>query len=296
MTTGEIMKKTKSNSCARILSFQFLTKGLLLGSIVLLAACSSGSDPYFTTSAFNSGNLIVSRTIYSGTASTVTIGQALPGGGIATADGSFPNVFKNEVPDPSFGVSSPIFLDQIGTNGSLVNTMAIDSSQITSSFASKSELALNVSTDGTVVTFMGYKAAVNQLDVSNSNTSAVLDATNPVQTTFQRAVGQVNLRYGTLAVAGVNAYSGNNGRAVILANGNYYMVGNAGNGSGDGNTLSALSDNTGVQSISASVLGTGNTSVIGVLHGTFGSATGYQRGFSLVQLPDPESSVQDTNN
>jgi hypothetical protein len=248
----------------------------------LLAGCGGGSDSFV-----GGGNLLVSRTVYAGAASTVAVGQALPGGGTATADGSFPNVFKNEVPDPSFGVSSPIFLDQRLTTGTLLGTIAVDPGKITSSFASKSELALNVSTDGSFVTFMGYKAAVNQLDVSNSNTSAVFDSTNPVGSTFPRAVAQLDLGSGNLTVTSVNAYSGNNGRAAVLANGNYYMVGNAGNGSGDGNMLSALSDNTGVQMISASNPGAGNTTVVGLVVGTFGSSTGYQRGFSLAQVPDP---------
>jgi hypothetical protein len=225
--------------------------------------------------------------VYAGTASTVAVGQTLSGGGTAVADGSFPNVFKNEVPDPSFGVSSPIFLDRRTSTGNLVSTLAVDPSVITTSFASKSELALNVSTDGAVVTFMGYKAAVNQLDVSNSNTPGVFDATNPVSTTSQRAVALVSLESGNVIATGVNAYSGNNGRAVILANGNYYMVGNSGNGSGDGASLSALSDNTGVQLISANNPGAGSTTAVGVALGTFGSSTGYQRGFSLAQLPDP---------
>ncbi len=238
---------------------------------------------------FACGNLIVSRTAYAGTASTVSVSQVLPGGGGGRAlfDGSFPNVFRNVAPDPSFGVASPIFLDQRTTSGSFVSTMAIDPGQITSSFASGSELALNLSTDGSAVTLMGYKAAVNQLDVSASNTPAVLDTTNPVSATIQRAVAEVSLLSGNLTVKGVNAYSGSSGRAVILASGNYYMVGNAGNGSGGGSTLSALSDVTGVQLISASNPGAGNTSAVGVALGTYGSATGYQRGFSLAQLPDP---------
>ena len=274
------------------LSSRRFTWAVPLSLMVLLSGCgsSSSSDPAPAAApapAFASGNLIVSRTVYAGTASTVAIGQALAGGGAAVADGSFPNVFKNEVPDPSFGVSSPIFLDQHTTAGRLVNTTAINPILITSSFASKSELALNVSTNGSAVSFMGYKAAVNQLDVSNSNTPAVFDATNPVSTTFQRAVAQVDLVSGILTVTGVNAYSGNNGRAVILANGNFYMVGNSGNGNGDGNSLSALSDNTGVQLISAGNPGAGNTTVVGVALGTFGSSTGYQRGFSLAQVPDP---------
>lgn len=276
------MKNIESHPVRRQLSFKRLVTGLLLGATVLMSACGHSSSP-----AFVSGNLIVSRTVYAGTASTVAIGQSLPGGGTATADGTFPNVFKNEVPDSSFGVSSPIFLDQVGTDGSLINTRSVDPGQITSSFASKSELALNVSTDAKVVTFMGYKAAINQLDVSNSNTPAVFDSTNPVPSTSQRAIAQVDLNSGNLAVYGVNAYSGNNGRAVVLANGTYYLAGNAGNGSGDGNSLSALSDNTGVQSIAAALLSTGNTTVIGQVHGTYGSTTGYQRGFALSQVPDP---------
>ena len=238
---------------------------------------------------FARGNLIVTRTVYGGTASTVTVGQVLPGGGggTALADGSFPNVFKNAAPDSSFGVTAPVFLDQRTTSGSLVSTTAVDPGLITTSFASGSELALNLSTDRSAVTFLGYKAAINQLDVSTSNTPGVVDKTNPVSATFQRAVAEVNLVTGSQTVTGVNAYSGGSGRAVILANGSYYMVGNAGNGNGDGFTLSALSDNTGVQLISASNPGTGNTTVVGVALGAFGDASGYQRGFSLAQLPDP---------
>ena len=235
--------------------------------------------------SFRPGSLVVSRTVYAGDASTVSSGQALPGGGVAIANGSFPNVFKNESADPSFGVTSPIYIDQLTTTGTVLDSRAIDSSLITTSFASKSELALNVSTDGSALTFMGYAAPKNALDVSNANTAAVQDPTNPVQLTYARAVAQINLSTGATQVTNVNAYSGNNGRAAILANGNYYMVGNAGNGSGNGTTLSQLSDNTGVQRIAAGA--SGNTTAVGAVNGTFGSSTGYQRGFSISQLPDP---------
>jgi hypothetical protein len=250
----------------------------------LVASCSSDDKP---RDKFASGNIVLSRTVYAGSGSTITVGQQLPGGGTAVADGSFPNVFKNEVPDSSFGLTSPIFLDQFTTGGTPIDTTAIDPALVTSSFASKSELALNVSTDGSSLSFMAYKASVNQLDVSNSNTPAVFDSTNPVQSTFARAVGLVNLATGNVTVVPVNSYSGNNGRAAIVANGTIYMVGNAGNGSGDGNSLSALSDNTGVQTISVANPGNGNTTVIGAAQGTYGNSSGYQRGFSLAQLPDP---------
>jgi hypothetical protein len=130
-------------------------------------------------------------------------------------------VFTNETPDKAFGVSSAIFLDQLTTTGRLVNTLTVDSSLITSSFASKSELALNLSTDGKSVSFMGYQAPVGKLDVSNSNTAAVFDSTNPVGSTFARAIANVNVKTGSRQVTGVNSYSGNNGRAAVLANGNY---------------------------------------------------------------------------
>ena len=255
-----------------------------LSSLTLAIAAACAAPTAFSQS-FVPGNLIVSRTSYAGTASTVTVGQALPGGGTAIANGSFPNVFKNESADPSFGITSPIYLDQLTTTGALVSSLTINSSLITSSFASKSELALNISSDGSSVAFMGYAAPKNTLDVSNSNTSAVFDPTNPVASTYARAIGQVDLATGNLQVINVNAYSGNNGRAAALVNGNYYMVGNAGNGSGNGTTLSQLSDNTGVQRIAVS--GSGNTTAVGAVQGTFGSSTGYQRGFSLAQLSDP---------
>ena len=247
-------------------------------SIAVLAILSATAG----AQSFAPGNLIVSRTVYSGTASTVTVGQALPGGGTAVADGSFPNVFKNEGPDPSFGVTAPIFLDQLTQSGAHVSTLAIDPSLLTTSFSSKSELGLNLSQDGKSVTFMGYVAGVNQLDVSNSNTPAVFDPTNPVASSSQRGIATVNLSTGQVGVTAVNAYSGNNGRNAILAGGNYYTVGNAGNsGHGpSGTVLGNLSNNTGLQMIAAGQ--SGNTTAVGKAYGTFGSTTGYQRGFSTV--------------
>ena len=232
----------------------------------------------------SAGDLIVSKTIYSdtGAAAGLVAGTSiLPNGGTAIGDGSFANVFTNETPDASFGVTSAIYLDEYNSSGTgtALQTINVDTSQIVSSFASKSELALNVSSDGSSVSFMGYSAPVGALDVSNSNTAAVFDSTNPVTSTYSRAIGTVNLNTGALSTIDVNAYSGNNGRAAALVNGNYYMVGNAGNGSATGNTLSNLSNNTGVQMISAT--GSGNTTVVGAPQGTYGSANGYQNGFSV---------------
>ena len=98
-------------------------------------------------------------------AATVSVGQTLPPGCVAhtvvvpllaggtasvkvkcataVADGTYPTVFNNDGPDGSFGITSPIFLDNLKTNGEQLGTLAIPSDQIVTSFSSKSELALN---------------------------------------------------------------------------------------------------------------------------------------------------------
>jgi len=220
-----------------------------------VAFSASASRPA-STPAFSPNNLVVSRSVYQGTADTVRVGQLLPpncpatakcggpnGTGVPATDnglypaiGSMDNVWNNNKVDGSFGVTAPIFLDQLSPRGALLNTLAIDPTQITTSFSSKSELAVNLSTDGTAVTFMGYATAPNTLDASNSNTPGVVDSTNPVGENIYRAVAQVDAS-GTLRITDTNAYSGNNGRAAILANGLYYAVGNDNNGSGASDPL-----------------------------------------------------------
>ncbi len=161
----------------------------------------------------------------------------------AINNGTYPFVFNNDTIDASFGITSKIFLDQITPSGFLLDSLEVpnsslknvhtESNQIVTSFSSKSELALNLSTDGRLLTFMGYVAPIDTLDVSNSNTPGVIDPTNPVGVNFYRAVATVN-RNGKFTFTETNAYSGNNGRAAILNNSNganfFYTAGNAGNG------------------------------------------------------------------
>src|ERR1700733_14427368 len=161
----------------------------------------------------------------------------------ATNNGAYPFVFNNVIPDPSFGLTSKIFLDQITPFGLLLDSLEVpnssfrdvrtESNQLVTSFSSKSEIALNLSTDGKLLTFMGYVAPIDTIDASNSNPPAVIDPTNPVGINFFRAVATVN-RNGNFTFTETNAYSGNNGRAAILNNTNganfYYTAGNAGNG------------------------------------------------------------------
>jgi len=160
----------------------------------------------------------------------------------ATNDGTYPYVFNNAPVDASFGITSKIFLDQITTDGVLVNTLEVPNSsqngapptqnQMVTSFSSKSELALNLSTDRSMLTFMGYLAPIDALDVSNSNTPTVVDNTNPVGENVYRVVAVVDA-HGKLRYTLTYAYSGNNGRAAILNNTTgvnlVYTSGNAGN-------------------------------------------------------------------
>jgi phosphodiesterase/alkaline phosphatase D-like protein len=368
--TNTFPQPNASNPVRQIMQFTITTNGvqaqansfnLTEGSATVNGPVATFNDPNTT---FQPGNLLVSSSLYSGSASTVTVGQPLPGGGIATANGSYPGVWANEAPDASFGVTSPIFLSQLTTSGtqvgSPINVTSALGNTLATSFPSKSELSLNLSADGTAVTFMAYESGANALDVSNSNTPNHIDPTDPVGTypdnspPSQRAVAQIDAN-GNLQVTPVNSYSGNNGRAAILGStGNYYLVGNAGNGgnisvkgvnsiagsttltitgSGNstsllepgqpisggnipagatvigiidathfaisaapatsssssftatvtqtGNVLSMLSDDTGVQMIAPGA--GGDTTVVGQVNGTFGSTTGYQRGFSVGQ-------------
>ena len=219
-------------------------------AVGLLGAAGGASAQTFTP-----GNLVVSRSVYTeaGDVANLQIGSNLPDSadGItpykAVADGTYPTVFNNAAADGSFGVTSPIYLDQLTTSGSLVNTFAIPTSQIVTSFPSKSELGLNLSTDGKSLTFMGYTAPVGALDVSNSLTPGSMETGNYVTTTpTYRAVYQLNAD-GSHEVTQTQAYSGNNGRNAILDNANnqYLTVGNAGNGKGDG----TIPVDNGVQSI-----------------------------------------------
>jgi len=225
-----------------------------LGRTSLLAAMTTLSVASIALAAPSSGgDLLVSRTIYSGDSTTIRVGDTLPGGAgnLAVANGSYPGVWANEALDGSFGVTSPIILDREAVMGDslvLLDTFAIPTSKAVTSFPSKSELALNLSTDGKSVTFMGYDAPVNALDVSNSNTPNHVDTTNPVKLSYPRAVLQIAAAGpdDSVMATPVNTYSGNNGRAAILdATGSqYFLVGNAGNG-GSPEPVTVVS-NTGV--------------------------------------------------
>ena len=238
-------------------------KLLLVGAAV--AAALSGTAAADTDGSFDRdgqirhghffipGNLVVSRSVYDNQAGNVVVGTVLPPNCAATTggcgapsgapdNGTYPTVWNNVIYDASFGVTSRIFLDEMTPFGWVIDTLPVPSNptqrgrsadHLVTSFSSKSELALNLSSDGRFITFMGYVAPINTVDVSNSNTPGAVDPTNPVGTEFPRAVAQVDAD-GVFQFTETNAYSGNNGRAAIQSDSRgvdlIYTVGNAGNG------------------------------------------------------------------
>jgi hypothetical protein len=185
------------------------------------------------------GDLLVSESYYSNDPNIVAGQTVLPPGctsgcGIAVANGNYPYVFNNDAVDGSFGVTSRLFLREISPRGRPQDVIAVPTSELNTSFSSKSEGALNLSTDGKYVTFIDYVAPTDTVDASNANTPGVIDSTNPVPGAYYRAVAQLSAN-GKFTFTETNAYSGNNGRAAIEANVGgkdyIYTAGNAGNGS-----------------------------------------------------------------
>jgi len=246
---------------------------LFLRQAIAISAFASAFTGFALAQNLAPGNLVVSRSVYSYN-KAVSIGQILPPGCTGTtagcpgstgaiANSAYPVVFNNVTYDPSFGITSKIYLDEISAYGILIESLEVPNStesgitstsdQLVTSFSSKSELALHLSLDKNYLSFMGYVAPVNAIDISNSNTPAAPDPTNPDGLSNYRAVATVD-KTGAFTFTETNAYSGNNGRAAIYNNvgGNdfFYTAGNAGNGSNpqpDGVVLGA-----GAQILSAS--------------------------------------------
>jgi hypothetical protein len=256
----------------------------LAGGVFVSKMAADDDDHFFDHFRFAPDSLVLSKSVYVGNASTVIAGEALPPGcmggatgltvnvpliaggttpvavpcGFASDNGEFPNdqdthnVWNNSGTDGSFGITSPIFLDNITEDGWLLGTLPIPSNKVVTSFSSKSELALNLSVDGKSLTFMAYHGgtgcggtdvsptAPNLIDVSASNTPAICDPTNPVTSSLQNSPNTITAYYravaevdgdGHLSITDGNAYSGDNGRAAIKgSNGTYYMVGNDNSG------------------------------------------------------------------
>jgi hypothetical protein len=232
-------------------------------------------------------SLVISGTVFPRDGVDLSVGQDLPyannysasadpeptsdpGFVQAVADGQYPYVFNNASVDGSFGVASPIDLWNVSLWGQPLGRIRVPSAQMSTSFSSKSELALNVSTDGQDLSWLGYGGPVGGFDESNANTPGVFDPTNPdvAGENSTLTAGGVYRVAGTLSSRGqwtftdTNAYSGDNGRAALLENSDgkdfFFAAGNDNNGytgKKDYPTVPAdLIDATGAQVFSQSFL------------------------------------------
>ncbi len=255
-----------------------------LATTALAAACVLHSAASQAAPLFTPGDLVVSYSVYAGTASTIAVGQTLPNSNGATAvvNGSYPNVFNNASVDSNFGILSPILLQDVQTpnqiTASSTPTLNVTAATgITTSFPSKSELAINLSSNGQTLTLGGYNAPINSLDRSNANTPGVADPTNTdTAPATSRSVVAINTGTGAATVTNTNNYSGNNIRAAISANGVIYTAGNSGNGA------KATDSATAPGSVGAQLLATTGVQVVtpgtgaSVSAGQFtGAADGY---------------------
>jgi uncharacterized repeat protein (TIGR01451 family) len=241
----------------------------------------------------SAGYLLISRAHYAG--ANITAGSTvLPNGATATVSGTYPQVWGNEAPDVSFGVTAPIYLDVVNRGtGALVNSTNLTTLiaaelglNLTTSFSSKSEVGLNLTPDGTAVTFSGYLAPAGTLDVSNANNLYHEDPTCLIAANgdFQRAIVRVDY-LGDVTVTPDDSYSGDNCRAAILANAPdgsayYFTAGSAGNsGAGvTGTTMTMLARSTGIQMVLPGAGGL--TTAVGEAFGTANGTTGYQLGYA----------------
>ncbi|HXZ00980.1 MAG TPA: hypothetical protein VEI03_13340 [Stellaceae bacterium] len=192
--------------------------GLLAGTAL---AMSGALAPGMAQNAFIPDTLVVSRIVYNGDTNPARAGE------------TFPTIFN----DPNVsGIQGSIFLDSYLTVPFSPRLASFPLTQnsargtiITTSFSSKSEGSLHLSTNGQFLTYMGYVGPVGVEGVSNSETTlAAAQITGAAGPFFDRAVALVKYD-GTFLVQNENdAYSGDNPRGAISIDGTqFYMAGNA---------------------------------------------------------------------
>ncbi len=246
--------------------------------------------------AAHAGNLINKDSLLVSMTSYQDVGQVfglIPGvtqipGGAANANGNVNNVWNNSSVDGQFGVTSPLqFQDLSATTGALLAAESLDSSQVVTSFSSKSELGLSITStkNGPVATVMGYtpggagypSIGVGMLDVSNADSTSYIDPTNVASQfykgtntdyAFNRSVVAVSAN-GAYSITPTLAYGGDNNRAAVLApNGLYYTVGNSNSGT---TTAKELTTTTGLE-----VVTPGTTQNSKMIDPTFNTYPTYQ--------------------
>jgi hypothetical protein len=212
------------------------------------------------TSTYQTANITAGSTVLPPGCTAASAAASGTPCGTAGYDGTYPQVFNNDADDGSFGITSPIILDELDPySGHVLDTIPVPTNNLVTSFSSKSEGALNLSTNGKYVSFMGYAAPPATIDASASNAPGEVDPTNPVTASYYRTVAMLNGK-GQFHFTETNAYTGDNGRAAIVAGGPgsdpaIFMAGNAGNGNATFPPPSGTSQFSGV------VLGAGAQSI-----------------------------------
>ncbi len=242
-------------------------KGLVSGC-GMLALCSSSGIARAEPFALVPNTLVISSTTYDrsqGAVASLIEGSPLAGSATATvpaiAGNNYVDVWNNDSPDGSFGVTSAINLTDLEPlSGRVFHRTSVPAGQVVTSFSSKSELGLHVTWDGSGphLVFVGYAGAgIGALDVSNSDAVPGQDPTNPVtfafgaNYAFARTVVSMDF-LGRFSYTPTIDYGGNNGRSALLgSNGLYYAVGNANNGNastfGPNGTTPDVTETTGLE-------------------------------------------------
>ncbi|HVJ55568.1 MAG TPA: hypothetical protein VM689_24115 [Aliidongia sp.] len=222
----------------------------LLSGTALVLAISAGAahagdkkDPL----VIEHGSVVISSSTYDATqgdVASLAVGSKLPGSATQTvkaiSGNNYVTVWNNVTVDAAFGVTSPIGLTDIDAiTGSVLHSIEVPPDSVATSFSSKSELGLHLSTgqNGPRLVFVGYGGAgVGSIDASNSDAVPGQDPTNPVtfafgpKYAFPRTIVSMD-EHGNFAYTPTINYGGNNGRSALLgSNGLYYTVGNANNG------------------------------------------------------------------
>ena len=224
-----------------------LARTLTLTSCGLLSLCAAAAGARAEQPVLKPNSLVISSSTYDrsqGAVVSLKVGSVLAGSAKATsaaiADNNYVHVWDNSKVDGSFGVTSAIQLTVIEPHsGHVFSTLTVPPAQVVTSFPSKSELGLHVTSDagGAHLVFVGYAGAgVGALDVSNADAVPGQDHTNPVTFAFGTAHAFARTivsmdDHGNFAYTPTINYGGNNGRSGLLgSNGLYYTVGNANNG------------------------------------------------------------------
>ena len=246
-----------------------ITSAVLFAGCSALTLCATGVARADEDDVFlRPGSLVISSSTYDrsqGAVASLKVGTALANTDSATipavSDNDYVTVWNNDSVDASFGVTSPIRLTDIDPrSGRVFRSIPVPSSEVVTSFPSKSEVGLHITRDrqGPHLVFMGYAGAgTGALDVSNSDAVANQDPTNPVSFAFgadyafHRTIVSVDIE-GRFTYTPTINYGGNNGRSALLgSNGLYYSVGNANNGNaatfGPNGTTPDVTETTGVE-------------------------------------------------